>query len=601
MLIKALCDYYDILAETGQVLPSGYSSVKVHYLVALTPDGKIDDIIDWQVTEKYSAGNKIKERQAARNVIMPKRTEATKIESNIIEHRPLYLFGLNFENDALTPNDEKQKAVKSHTDFIEKNKEFLTGIDSPVANAYLNFITKWNPEEEVRNHFLLDLGKKYSTSSFAFCLSGRPDLLLHEDSAVKNKWEEHLQNEAGNRGNEVVSQCAITGKEEAIARIHGKIKGIAGGMSSGGTLVGFNNPSDESYGNEQSYNSNISQKAAEKYAYALNFLLADKSHKTVLDDMTILFWAVSEEKKYSDLFSMLISGSSETLDAEQTEEMLSRLMSAAKEGNISNERIADISGIDPGTDFYIAGLKPNSSRISMKFLYHKKYGEILQNIAHHQNDLKIAGQAGRVELWQIKRELVPPKSSNTSIDPALLSKIFEAVLYGTAYPDYLISAMIRRVKTDTDQRFNYIRAGVIKACVNRKQRQLCQEEELKVALDRENTNNAYLCGRLFAVLERLQQAASGGSLNRTIKDTYFASAASKPAVIFPKLIKLAQNHLGKVNAPVFYNKQIGEIMNMLDEEFPEVLPLVEQGKFMIGYYQQTQSFFEKKEKSEEEM
>ena len=53
-----------------------------------------------------------------------------------------------------------------------------------------------------------------------------------------------MQKETENQDNEVVSQCAITGKNEAIARIHGKIKGIAGGMSSGGTLIGFNNPSD---------------------------------------------------------------------------------------------------------------------------------------------------------------------------------------------------------------------------------------------------------------------------------------------------------------------------------------------------------------------
>lgn len=601
MLVKALCDYYDILAETGQVLPIGYSNVKVYYLAALTPDGKIDGIIDWQVTENYQAGNKIKERQVPRNVIMPKRTEATKIESNIIEHRPLYLFGLNFVNGALTPYDEKQKAVKSHTDFIEKNKEFLSGIDSPLVNAYRNFIENWNPEDEVNNQFLLNIGKKYNNSYFAFCLSGRPDLLLHEDAAVKQKWESYLEKQGEEEDNKVVSQCAVTGEAETIARIHGKIKGIAGGMSSGGTLIGFNNPSDESYGNEQSYNSNISQKAAVKYVEALNFLLADKNHKTVLDDVTVLFWAASEERKYTDLFSALISGSSETMRAEQTEEMLSELMSAARRGNVSNERIADISGIDPNMDFYIAGLKPNSSRISMKFLYRRKYGEILHNIALHQNDLEIVGQASRVELWQIKRELISPKSSNESIDPALLSKIFEAVLYGTAYPDYLMSQVIRRVKTDTDQKFNYIRAGVIKACINRKQRQLCREEELKVTLDRDNTNPAYLCGRLFAVLEKLQQAASNNSLNRTIKDTYFASAASKPAVIFPKLMKLAQNHLGKVNAPKYYNKQIGEIMDMLDQSFPEVLPLVEQGKFMIGYYQQMQSFFEKKEKTDEEM
>ena len=35
MLIKALCDYYDILSEAGKVLPEGYSNVKIHYLVCL--------------------------------------------------------------------------------------------------------------------------------------------------------------------------------------------------------------------------------------------------------------------------------------------------------------------------------------------------------------------------------------------------------------------------------------------------------------------------------------------------------------------------------------------------------------------------------------
>lgn len=114
-----------------------------------------------------------------------------------------------------------------------------------------------------------------------------------------------------------------------------------------------------------------------------------------------------------------------------------------------------------------------------------------------------------------------------------------------------------------------------------------------MALDKENRNSAYLCGRLFAVLEKLQQDASGNSLNRTIKDAYFASAASKPATIFPKLLKLAQNHLKKSKNPVFYNRLIQEVVDQIDGGFPEILPLVEQGKFMIGYYQQYQSFFVK--------
>ena len=46
MLIKALCDYYDILAVKGNVLPAGYSKVNIHYKISLTEDGRIDELID---------------------------------------------------------------------------------------------------------------------------------------------------------------------------------------------------------------------------------------------------------------------------------------------------------------------------------------------------------------------------------------------------------------------------------------------------------------------------------------------------------------------------------------------------------------------------
>ena len=120
---------------------------------------------------------------------------------------------------------------------------------------------------------------------------------------------------------------------------------------------------------------------------------------------------------------------------------------------------------------------------------------------------------------------------------------------------------------------------------------------------------AYLCGRLFAVLERLQQEASGESLNRTIKDAYFGSAASKPASVFPRLMILAQNHLdkvrrlsqnsfGKTRGVAYYNIRMGEIVDLLEDRFPDTLGLSEQGSFIIGYYQQTQDFFTKKENTQ---
>ena len=193
--------------------------------------------------------------------------------------------------------------------------------------------------------------------------------------------------------------------------------------------------------------------------------------------------------------------------------------------------------------------------------------------------------------------LVSPKSKNEKVNPALISKLFESIIYGGIYPISLLETVIRRVKIDsTDGKVNSVQAGIIKGCLNKIER----KEDLKVSLDVTNTNQAYLCGRLFAVLEKLQQDASRNTLNRTIKDAYFASASAKPAIVFPKLIRLAQNHLNKVKHPTYYNKMMGEIIEQLSGEFPETLMLKEQGKFIIGYYQQYQSFFRKSEKSGEE-
>ena len=81
------------------------------------------------------------------------------------------------------------------------------------------------------------------------------------------------------------------------------------------------------------------------------------------------------------------------------------------------------------------------------------------------------------------------------------------------------------------------------------------------------------------------------------------SAAAKPATVFPTLLTLAQAHLKKLDgegSKVFYNKLIGQIIDNLEDEFPPTLPLADQGKFIIGYYQQTQEFFRKKEDREEQ-
>ena len=116
-------------------------------------------------------------------------------------------------------------------------------------------------------------------------------------------------------------------------------------------------------------------------------------------------------------------------------------------------------------------------------------------------------------------------------------------------------------------------------------------------LDLSNTHPAYRLGRLFAVLEKIQEEASPG-LNATIRDRYYGAASATPASVFPVLLRNTQNHLGKLRKDkpglsVNLEKDIREIVDGLSEQFPRSLRIEDQGRFAIGYYHQSQSRFVK--------
>lgn len=595
MLIRALCDYYDILAKAGKVVPQGYSKQDISYLVALNSDGTLEEIVDYRISEWVQKGKgKPKEVKNPRAVLMPlPATNPSKIAANGADCRSNYIFGVSNTDK----EKEKSKARQAHDDFVKVNKALLEKLErkSPVVEAFANFLEKWEPEKEQANDKLVNLGKELNTRKFAFCLAGHPDELLHEDKDFVSLLLGQMEKSGQSEGLEGV--CAVCGDIKSIARLHNKIKNVYGGQASGTALVCFNNTSEESYGVAQSYNSCISEEAMRQYTEAFNILMADKNHHMLLDDTTIVYWAMNTGKEEEVMLEFL--NPSGGMDEEETEKMLTDLLRDARDGKIVRERINDLGVIKDDVDFYIVGIKPNASRLSVKFMERKVYGELLQNIAQFQLDMQIGDKGRPVPLWRIKKELLSPKSTNDKVDPSLLARLFDIIVNGRPLPGLLLTTVIKRIRTDTDLQINKIRAGLIRAYLNRKSRAMGQKEEIGLSLDINSKNQAYLCGRLFAVLERIQQQAAGGvELNRTIKDAYFSSAASMPSVIFAKLMQLSQHHLKKVGninkgAQVNLNKLTGEIMDGLCGEFPATLPLHEQGKFIIGYYHQRQDFYKK--------
>ncbi len=598
MLIQALCDYAD--KQEGDALPEGWGHQEVDYRIMLTPEGEIADIVDVRIEERFT-DKKGKEKITAkrRKLLLPFRAKSTSISCYCGEHRPFYIFGLQFENGAFSTESDKDKARKSHIAYVKHELAFFEGLDSEMCTAYRNFVEKWNPENETNNIHLLRLGKDYSKSYFCFGLTGARGN-LEEDAQFAKRYREWCsdvkEKEKDTENN--TSFCAILGEKLPIARIHENIK-LPGGNTTGCALVSMKESAFTSYGKTQSFNSNISEAAMKKYTATLNRLLADKSHRTIIGDMVVTYFAMkADDSMECDLFSMLLGN-----PVDDSEASMNELFQFVKGGGYTDTAKC---GVEENVTFYVVGMTPNSSRICQKFIHRDTFGRLIQNLIDHQNDMKInENNPHQIFFSTIAKQLISPKSTNEVVPPPLMTGIMLAAFQGTPYPQALLATTVRRVKTDSDEEKNHFiklndtRAGIIKACINRSLRSKGKEEEFTMSLNENNLHPAYLCGRLFAVLEMVQQDSSGGGLNRTIKDSYFASACARPSSVMPKLLKLAQNHMRKLNEAeyrnsIYYNKLIGEIINGFEGEYPQTLSLDDQGRFIIGYYQQNRAFYSSK-------
>ena len=336
----------------------------------------------------------------------------------------------------------------------------------------------------------------------------------------------------------------------------------------------------------------MSQWAAFAYSAALNYMIAEDKRHIRLSDMTIVFWAESGADQYAMCFE-------QALDDQDIHEALKNL--AAGKKALWNE--AELS---PDERFYILGLSPNAARLAVRFFLQSTFGDFARNLLRHHERLEIERPSydtrESLNFRQLLNETVNQKSRDKTPSPLLSGSLMRAVLMDLPYPALLINQTEMRIRAEHEVTRG--RAAIIKAYLMQNTKRdndygKYKEAVENVNLDENTTYVSYLLGRLFSVLEGLQQSANPG-INATIRDRYFNSACATPAVVFPQLLKLAQAHLKKLNAGnrVYYDKQIGEITGRINEDYPARLDLRDQGIFQLGYYHQTQKRFTKKEEKE---
>jgi CRISPR-associated protein Csd1 len=196
--------------------------------------------------------------------------------------------------------------------------------------------------------------------------------------------------------------------------------------------------------------------------------------------------------------------------------------------------------------------------------------------------------------WVLLSETTVSKKAADAA-PLLGGQLLNSIIAGARYPATLYNAILIRAKAG--EAINKTKAAIIKAVLLRKLKENDNESEVTtVSLNTESSNKPYVLGRLFSVLEQLQSRASGGSLNSTIRDGYFSSACANPKSVYPTILKLSMSHAAKLDNAVYFEKLKTDLLGRLDEAnpFPAALSLDDQGRFILGYYHQTQEFYRPK-------
>lgn len=596
MILASLARYYRRLAaETDEmgnpkVPPYGFSEEKIGWILVLDKEGRLKDVIPHLSEDKKP---------------QPKYMSVPKVggsDSNSI--KPKFLWGNSQYILGITAKETKDpsRTTRCYNSFRSYHLGLLKDSQDEGLLALRKFLETWQPDM-FQNQ---PCKKEMLDTNMVFKLSGTSGYIHQRKDALK-LWIQEIENEEISDG-----FCLISGEQSKIAEKHPVIKGVNGGKAEQ-MIVSFNKEAFVSFGKEQGANAPVSEQSAFAYTTALNYLLRQRNqeannHCLTIGDTSTVFWAEADDNTTAQAAEGFFAHVFTPSDDEQESAKVFNVLEQMSKGRPLQEIVPELS---PNTRFYILGLAPNAARISVRFWLDTTFGQLAENLAQHWQDLALEPCAWKTppSIFKLLLETAikfknsegryeKPKAE--TISPVLAGEVTRAVICGTPYPLSLLSQLITRIRADGD--VNGLRVAIMKAVLERRFRKGFIEEGVTMSLNNESPNRAYLLGRLFAVLERIQYQALG-ELNAGIADRYYGSASAVPFSVFPRLLSGAKHHLSrlrkdKAGMAVNLDKDLGEIIAKLPETFPRHLSIDEQGRFAIGYYHQKQSYFAKKETAE---
>lgn len=561
MILQALYEYYN---RSKDVLPAfGRELKEIGFLIVIDRNGNFVRFEDRRIDKK----------QAQKFLVKKSVGRTSAPAANYLYDNSAYVFGYSEKGDSEKYIECFKKKVKDILKASPENDE-LKAVDSFYQHDMAIVLNKMK-EDALWPEIEKNLNKKYSF--FSFLIEGNTKIVAENDALLG------LLNDEAVDADQI---CLISGQRGRI--VETTTATMIPGSQATAKLVAFQvNSGYDSYGKEKGGNAPISEEAEFAYTTALNFMLrSDSRNKFMIGNRTFLFWASNNDeagKQAEESVFNMFGFTEQEDDPNRNIEQVRKTFNAIYSGSLR-------TSLDD--KFYILGLAPNSARIAVTYWSELPLKDFAFRILRHFEDMEIVDTRKEKKPYMGLRSILAAvtlggKSSDAT--PNLPEAVVKSIFQGLPYPYTLFAGCIRRIRAE--QSLNITRAAIIKAYLNR----INNQQKINVMLDDKNTNQGYLCGRLFAVLDKIQDEANN---QHSIRERYMNSASSTPAAVFATILNLSYHHSEKLNEgrKVWFEKIKQEIVDKISPNgFPAHLDLQDQGRFFVGYYQQTQWFYTKKE------
>jgi CRISPR-associated protein Cas8c/Csd1 subtype I-C len=570
-MIAELVRQADLMGLTGR---EPFRRRPVHWLIDLDEDG---NVLGFTSTSAASAPNK--------GILGERRGKRFSIPANYLlgspnQHnwRPDFLSGPADEIfpqgvDGANPTPHKQrdfcKLVDRAVQALPHNKTLLA--IRRFLESGRQLIDLPMPQSAIENLDHLRKRQSAESETISFRVAGG---LVWRDPEIDKWWCKTAHPSIYQDETEDCEELGGDAFQQGSGRITGSSPCVFGNVP----LVSFNNAPFSSFGLGDR-TARLRLDTVEKAAAALNALRQDGNTSLTLGDEKAVFWASTDDHLLDCSFITLL----EARDPLAVADYLRSVW-----GSIPRE-------LD-GASFHVAVLLEGTGRFSVRSWDSGILGDVDRRFRAYFEAIRLP-LGSPVNLGAMAASTIP-KSKKARPSTATYNAIFNAAWRGSRLPFHVLESALSRQspelakgRTEGDKgEFEFrlrARTALVKLYFHSNAKG--NDKPMNEHEHEDQFHPAYLCGRVLALLDKIHNAAHGKSTASSPAGRYYGSASSTPALVFPRLCKLARIHLEKIESRGWASLLDRELATIVSKfagqaSWPRTLSLEDQGRFAIGFY-----------------